>query len=377
MQEADARSTTEEPARLLLEAVAKNFADVHAVRSVDLALAPGEFLSLLGPSGCGKSTTLSMIAGFEEPSGGTIRIDGQNIGGVSPGRRKIGLVFQDYAVFSRLTVHQNLSFGLEAQRVRRSERTRRVDRIAAQLDLSAILERRGATLNMSEMQRVALARVLVTEPRLLLLDEPMSNLDSALRATLRTELKLLQKSLNQTVLYVTHDQVEAMAMSDRIAIMHNGVIEQIGTPNEIYHRPKTRFVAEFIGDPPINLIACSLRNNGGRVAVSTACHGPVELALKDTPPTGGFMLGIRPHDLGLSRKMRDGAAQTQVVFIENLGVEHVLHCRYGDTLIAATAPPGFATQGDQLWLGLDPTKLILIHEETGLVLPRRETHDLA
>ncbi len=188
MHETGTMPKAEQPARLSLDSVAKTFADVQAVRGVDLALAPGEFLSLLGPSGCGKSTTLAMIAGFEEPSGGTIRIDGQIIDGVPPGRRKIGLVFQDYAVFSRLTVRENLSFGLEAQGVRRNERTRRLAQISAQLDLGELLERRGSTLNMSEMQRVALARVLVTEPRLLLLDEPMSNLDAALRATLRVSV---------------------------------------------------------------------------------------------------------------------------------------------------------------------------------------------
>lgn len=376
MAEIDSAPATEAPARLSLEAVAKDFAGVKAVRGVDLALAPGEFVSLLGPSGCGKSTTLAMIAGFEEPSAGTIRIDGRPIDGVPPGRRRIGLVFQDYAVFSRLSVRDNLSFGLETQRVRRAERARRVAQIAAQLDLTDILARRGSALNMSEMQRVALARVLVTEPRLLLLDEPMSNLDASLRATLRTELKLLQKSLGQTVLYVTHDQVEAMAMSDRIAIMHNGVIEQIGTPDEIYHRPATRFVAEFIGDPPINLIACRLVRDGAQVAGFTACHGPLDLGLVN-PPEGRLLLGIRPHDLHLTQERRADAVETEVAFVENLGVEHVLHCRYGDMLIAGTAPPGFAAAGDRLWLGLDPARLIVIHEESGRVLPRGGTHELA
>ncbi|MEO1105979.1 MAG: ABC transporter ATP-binding protein, partial [Pseudomonadota bacterium] len=252
-------------ARLALDGVAKSFGETLAVRDMSLSLAPGEFVSLLGPSGCGKSTTLAMVAGFETPTRGTILIDGKDVSRRPPGKRAIGLVFQDYAVFSRLSVRGNLLFGLEAQGVGRAERKRRFEAIVERLDLGHLLNRRGANLNMSEMQRVALARVLVTEPLLLLLDEPMSNLDAAIRERLRTELKALQQDLGQTVLYVTHDQVEAMAMSDRIAVMNDGVIEQIGTPEDIYHRPATRFVAEFIGDPPINPLPSVVSAQGNRL----------------------------------------------------------------------------------------------------------------
>ncbi len=353
-------------ARLELRQLVKRYAEVEAVRAIDMSLAPGEFLSLLGPSGCGKSTTLAMIAGFEKPSGGTILVDGKPINDVPPGQRRIGMVFQDYAVFGRLTVLDNLGFGLEAQNVPRSERRRRIAEIVEKLELRDILSRRGAGLNMSEMQRVALARVLVTEPRLLLLDEPMSNLDASMRSALRGELKLIQRSLGQTVLYVTHDQVEAMSMSDRIAVMRDGRIEQVGTPDEIYHRPATRFVAEFIGDPPINIFACTVKRSGNGTAVATALHDALELPLSDVPD-GEHSLGIRPHDLHLSKAPMRGAVATTARFVEKLGAEDVVHVDYGGSLAAAIAAPGFAFPGDRVWLGVDGSRAHIIRSDNGRV----------
>lgn len=355
--------------RLKLDGLAKSFGDNQAVRSMDLELAPGEFLSLLGPSGCGKSTTLAMIAGFETPTTGSIFVDGARINDLSPGQRAIGLVFQDYAVFSRLKVRANLAFGLEAQRVPRSERTRRIDAIAETLDLGSIMDMRGGSLNMSEMQRVALARVLVTEPKLLLLDEPMSNLDAALRASLRSELKLLQKQLGQTVLYVTHDQVEALAMSDRIAVMHDGVVEQVGTPDEIYYQPRTRFVAEFIGDPPINVIECKVRKDGTDVAAWTALHGPIQLGPRNIAP-GNHQIAVRPHDITLSEKETAGSAKTAVRLVENHGVEHIAFCDYGDALVSASVPAGAASIGDIRFLALDAARVHLIRSDDRAVVER-------
>jgi multiple sugar transport system ATP-binding protein len=346
-------------AKLELRGLEKRFEGVHAVRGLSLRLGEGEFVSLLGPSGCGKSTTLAMVAGFEAPSAGEILVDGVVVNRLPPQKRKIGLVFQDYAVFSRLTVRANLGFGLEAKGVPRGERRRLVEEMAERLQLTAVLERRGDRLNMSEMQRVALARVLLTEPRLVLLDEPMSNLDAGLRANLRGELKQIQRQLGQTVLYVTHDQMEAMSLSDRIGVMSMGELQQYGTPAEIYDRPRNRFVAEFIGDPPINVIPCEVRVMGGQVAAATAAHGALVLG-RGTGPLGRQLIAIRPHDVRTARTPDAATAPALVRFVENLGAEHVLHVEYGQELIRAVVPPGFAREGDTVHLAFDARRAHLI-----------------
>jgi len=352
--------------RLELRRLAKSFDGVVAVKGIDLVVAPGEFIALLGPSGCGKSTTLAMIAGFVAPDSGEVRVDGQVVNQVPPQRRGIGLVFQDYAVFSRLTVLRNLAFGLEARGVARREWRERVAAISRKLGLDGLLDRRGAALNMSEMQRVAIARVLVTEPELLLLDEPMSNLDAAIRASLRTELKQIQTDLKQTVLYVTHDQAEAMSMSDRIAVMRDGEILQIGPPDEIYHRPATRFVAEFIGDPPMNILPCEVIRSGSGVAVRTALHGPLPLGPLAVP-LGGYLLGVRPHDVALGAPEGAGGVAALVRFVENLGAEHILHVQYGDGLLAVAAPRRTAGEGDHVQIGLRADAVHLISEADGTI----------
>lgn len=354
--------------RLELRRLAKSFDRIPAVKRLDLTVNEGEFLSLLGPSGCGKSTTLAMITGLVSPDSGDVCIDGRVVNDLAPQRRDLGLVFQDYAVFSRLSVRQNLSFGLEARGVRRYERGLRVGEIAQRLGLEALLPTRGAALNMSEMQRVAIARVLVTRPRILLLDEPMSNLDASVRASLRTELKQIQAELRQTVLYVTHDQSEAMAMSDRIAVMDKGEIQQIGSPDEIYHGPRTRFVAEFIGDPPMNILPCELVRSGPTAAVRTALHGPLVLGNIGADGGGSHLLGVRPHDVMPVAPGTAGGSATRVRFVENLGAEHVLHVDYGDQLLAVAAPPNTVSEGDEIAIALRPGALHLIREADGLIL---------
>jgi ABC-type sugar transport system ATPase subunit len=327
--------------RLEVRNLRKSFGDSTVVRDLSLSLAKGEFLSLLGPSGCGKSTTLSMIAGFIAADAGEVLIDGKSVKDLPPQRRGVGLVFQDYAVFSRLTVADNLAFALEIKRVPRRERRRRVEDFANLLGLAGMLNRRGASLSMSEMQRVALARVLIGEPQILLLDEPMSNLDALLRANLRTELKQIQTGLGQSVLYVTHDQAEALSMSDRIAVMRDGELLQVGSPEEIYRRPCSRFVAEFIGDPPINLIQCEVHRDGVQLVASTVRHRGLLLG-SGQADSGSYLLAVRPHDVAVSREPVAGSAPAVVRFIENFGAEHVLHIDYGGELIRATVAPGFA-----------------------------------
>lgn len=357
--------------RLEMRNVKKTFGDVTAVKDSSFSIARGEFLSLLGPSGCGKSTTLSLIAGFLGVDSGEIVVDGKVVNDVSPQKRRIGLVFQDYAIFSRLTVLQNLSFGLEAQKVPRLERGRRIDETVEKLDLGSLLKRRGGNLNMSEMQRVAIARVLVTEPELLLLDEPMSNLDASLRSSLRGELKKIQKDLNQTVLYVTHDQIEAMSMSDRIAIMHDGELLQLGSPDEIYHRPVNKFVAQFIGDPPINLIDCDIKVSGGLAVAKTAVHGDLQLGRRRIVD-GSHVLGVRPHDVLVSASAQEGYEATTVRFVENLGSEHVLHVEYGNDLVATVAPPGFASADDTVFIRIASHRVHAIDRQSERVVPSED-----
>ncbi len=357
-------------ARLELSDLHKRFDSVEAVSGLSLALGQGEFLSLLGPSGCGKSTTLAMIAGFLQPDQGDIAINGESQLRVPPHKRRIGLVFQDYAIFSRLSVRSNLAFGLEAQGVGRAERQRKVEAMAEQLRLGHLLERGGHSLNMSEMQAVALARVLITEPALLLLDEPMSNLDATDRADLRGELKQLQKSLDQSVLYVTHDQVEAMSMSDRIAVMRDGHIQQVGSPEEIYRRPVNRFVAEFIGDPPINIVPCWVKTSGSEICVNTACHNDLYMGHGDLSE-GTHWLAIRPHVFKATHEASENSVALPVRFIENFGSEHVLHLQYGEDLVGVVVPPGFAEGRDLIHVSLDAAGVHLIDRTSEAVVRRR------
>jgi multiple sugar transport system ATP-binding protein len=356
-------------AKLELSDLRKSFDGFTAVSGLDLSLTEGEFVSLLGPSGCGKSTTLSMIAGFELPTNGAIRIDGDTVNDIAPQHRRIGLVFQDYAVFTRLKVRGNLDFGLSVRKVPRRERNRRIEEMASKLGLTEILERRGSNLNMSEMQRVALGRVLIVEPELLLLDEPMSNLDASIRSTLRSELKQIQQELKQTVLYVTHDQVEAMSMSDRIAVMRDGRLLQVGTPDEVYNHPVDRFVAEFIGDPPINVIPCTLRRESRQLAADTALHHNVPLGEVDLEP-GEHLLAVRPHDLEIVDHPGSGTAETTVRLVENFGAEHVAHVVYGDQLVRVAGRPGFANAGDQVLLRMGGERVHMIDGASERVISR-------
>ncbi len=356
--------------RLELIDIRKRFEGTAAVNGISLALAPGEFFSLLGPSGCGKSTTLAMIAGFLEPDSGEIRIDGRSILHLPPQARRIGLVFQDYAVFSKLTVAQNLAFGLEVRRVRRAERRRLVQELAERLGLISILGRRGGSLNMSEMQRVALARVLITNPELLLLDEPMSNLDAEIRASLRGELKRIQQDLRQTVLYVTHDQVEAMSMSDRIAVMREGAILQVASPDEIFRAPAHRFVAEFIGDPPINMLPAAVESDGGSLIARLPADWILPLGRGELSE-GVYLLGIRPHELALTATPGAGSATGVVRFLENLGAEYVVHVELGGILVRVSARPGSARIGENVHLHTQSWRSLLFDTQSGSRVPAR------
>jgi multiple sugar transport system ATP-binding protein len=357
--------------KLKLSGLSKRFAGRDAVRDLSLTLGRGEFLSLLGPSGCGKSTTLGMIAGFISPDAGDILIDGNRVNELSPQQRRIGLVLQDYAVFTSLSVRANLSFGLEVKGLRRGKRRLAVEELARQFDLFDLLDRRGGSLNMSEMQRVALARTLATEPELLLLDEPMSNLDAEIRARLRGELRQLQKSQAQTVLYVTHDQVEALSMSDRVAVMRDGEIVQAATPHEVYHHPVNRFVAEFIGDPPLNLIPCDVTADGATMAIALPGGAVLHTSVMPIAP-GLHWLGVRPHDVELVAESSRGAVQAPLRFVENFGARHVLHAEYAGDLLRIEVAPATRSIGEVLYLRFSTERVLLIDRTSERVVPVRQ-----
>jgi len=276
----------------------KRFGDVVAVDGVSLSVAEGEFLTLLGPSGCGKTTTLRMIGGFELPSSGTIAIGGEEMGNRPPYRRPVNTVFQNYALFPHLSVAKNVAYGLEMARVPKAERTRRVGEALEMVRLPGVEGRKPAELSGGQQQRVALARALVNRPRVLLLDEPLGALDLKLRKTMQTELKRLNRETGATFVYVTHDQDEALTMSDRIAVMNAGRVLQLGAPAEIYERPRTRFVADFIGDT--NVLDGTLRAaSGGIGAVDVPGVGPLRVRLPDGDGvvSGPVTLAVRPEKL--------------------------------------------------------------------------------
>jgi multiple sugar transport system ATP-binding protein len=312
--------------------VHKAFGASVAVRELDLAIAGGAFVSLLGPSGCGKTTTLRMLAGLESPTAGTISIGGRRVNDLAPGERDVAMVFQSYALYPHMTVAENIAYPLRKRGVPRAEREIRVRRAAASLQLEALLDRKPRQLSGGQQQRVALGRALVREPRVFLLDEPLSNLDAKLRAHMRAELIELHRTLGRTFVYVTHDQLEAMTMSDHVAVMHEGVLQQYGPPREVYDRPANLFVAGFIGSPAMNLWPGVIadgwwRGAGVTLAVAGAATGPVTL-------------GVRPEDVALGA----GPFACTVRVTEATGHETIVMAASGGPPLVARASPdaGFA-----------------------------------
>ncbi|MBY2944784.1 MULTISPECIES: sn-glycerol-3-phosphate import ATP-binding protein UgpC [Rhizobium] len=289
----------------------KNYGPVSAVKGINLTVADGEMIVLVGPSGCGKSTLLRMIAGLEAISSGHLRIAGSDVGHVDPADRNIAMVFQNYALYPHMTVRQNLEYGLKNRRVARGEIDRRIANAASILEIGEFLERRPRQLSGGQRQRVAMGRAIVRDPAAFLFDEPLSNLDAKLRVQMRVEIRRLQRQLKTTSLYVTHDQLEAMTLADRLVVMNGGRIEQIGTPIEVYRRPETVFVAGFIGSPPMNLIDLDQL-------------GPCQLAL----PRDTDVIGIRPSAINLGgRSAHDLRFDAFVELIETVGDENNVHLR--------------------------------------------------
>jgi len=341
-------------ARVVLKHLDKKYpSGFHAVRDVSLEIADGEFMVLVGPSGCGKSTTLRMVAGLEEVTGGEIYIGDRLVNDVQPGDRDIAMVFQNYALYPHMSVHQNMAFGLKMRGTPRAEIERRVREAADILSIEQLLERRPRELSGGQRQRVALGRAIVREPKVFLFDEPLSNLDAKLRVQMRAEIARLHQRLKTTVIYVTHDQVEAMTLGQRIVLMDRGVVQQVDTPMNIYHRPANRFVGSFIGSPAMNFFRGTVDHQtfqlpgGEKILLAGAnSNGPV--------PAGPATLGVRPEDLVIDGDGVPFAAVTLDV-VEHLGHETMVHFALaGGDHVARLAPDARAQPGDLLPLAIRP-----------------------
>ncbi len=354
-----------------LEKVGKTYGDTRVLSGLDLDVADGEFLVLVGPSGCGKSTALRLIAGLDEPSEGTISIGGRVVNGVPPRDRDIAMVFQSYALYPHMTVRQNLSFGLEMRKVPPAEADARLRDAAEFLGLSAYLERTPRQLSGGQRQRVALGRALVRRPALFLFDEPLSNLDAALRVQMRAELARLQERYNTTSIYVTHDQVEAMTLGHRIAILKDGVLQQVGPPLEVYRSPVNLFVAGFLGTPPINLLKARVHGGGTELA-GDGFVLPLPPALLGTPAGRGglaLVVGVRPEHLHEEPGPGRAPLHIRVGMVEPLGHEVIVHGVVGSApgaaVTARVAPAHPPEPGASLALHADVAALQLFDADTG------------
>jgi multiple sugar transport system ATP-binding protein len=340
--------------------------DVLAVDRVSIEIRDGEFMVLLGPSGCGKTTTLRMIAGLESISSGTLTIDGRDVSHVPAKDRDIAMVFQSYALYPHMSVRENLAFGLRRRKVGNADIDRRVKNVAGILGLSDLLERRPHALSGGQRQRVALGRAIVRDPKVFLFDEPLSNLDAALRASTRQEIAGLHRRLEGTMIYVTHDQVEAMTLGDRICVMQNGKVAQVGPPLEVYRKPANVFVARFLGSPPMNIVPTHI-DHGKRTATigGSALHLPDALQCN-----GSVLLGFRPEDVSLTGS--EEAPRAKVTAVELLGAETILSATLeGGVPITVRAPRDLvARPGDIVGLSVGPDALHLFDPETGVALGR-------
>jgi len=364
-------------AGIRLEGLRKEFGHVVAVKELTLNFPDGKFAALLGPSGCGKTTTMNMIAGLETPTAGAIYFDDRRMNDVPPGKRGVGFVFQNYAIFTHMTVAENIGFGLKIRHVDRATIEKEVKKVAELLQITDMLDLNAGRLSVNDMQKVALGRSMITRPRIFLLDEPFSNLDAAFRAYMRGELKRIQREIGQTMIYVTHDQVEAMSMADNIAVMDFGVLQQFGSPDEVYNRPVNTFVANFIGSPNMNFVKCSYRVEDGQgwlVQHNGNARVPVDdrrrRLLEQRSDNAELILGIRPEHLHLhSQQDSPDLLSVTVHFVEPLGPKTVVHLRLGRDIVRAIAPAAYrAATASVQWIGVDPAFMHIFDGNSGLVI---------
>ncbi|MCL6691813.1 multiple sugar transport system ATP-binding protein [Pseudomonas citronellolis] len=341
------------------------------LKSIDLAIESGEFLILVGPSGCGKSTLMNCIAGLEDISGGAILVDGRDISGMSPKDRDIAMVFQSYALYPTMTVRENIAFGLKIRKLPQAAIDEEVARVAKLLQIEHLLQRKPSQLSGGQQQRVAMGRALARRPKIYLFDEPLSNLDAKLRVEMRTEIKLMHQRLKTTTVYVTHDQIEAMTLGDKVAVMKDGIVQQFGTPQQIYNDPANLFVASFIGSPPMNFIPLRVQRQGSRLvglldSGQDRCELPLEL---DAEVAEGreLILGVRPEQIGVAENgngLVDVRAEVEV--LEPTGPDTLAFVTLnGAKVCCRLAPDAAPALGSTLQLRMDPARVLLFDTGSG------------
>jgi ABC-type sugar transport system ATPase subunit len=363
----------------------KNFGKVIAIDHINVSVKDTEFVAFLGPSGCGKTTTLRCIAGLETPSSGQVFIGEEEVTFREPKDRNIGMVFERYALYPHLTVFNNIAYPLKVRKVSSADIKERVGRVAETLDITPLLDRYPRQLSGGQMQRISIGRAIVRQAAVYLMDEPISHLDAKLRAHMRGELKRLQREINSTTIYVTHDQLEAMSMADRIVVMNFGVVQQYDTPDNIFNTPANRFVANFVGEPPMNFIDCSLARRNGRVFLQSASFEVAvsEKWLKDTEAWDkgeSLTLGVRPENVrmlsreGVNGKNKENVVEGEVWVYQPLGSEDVYDIKIGgDKIIKVRAPADQARyvvheMGQKTMLEFDQERMYLFDRDTGLTL---------
>ncbi|HXJ50633.1 MAG TPA: sn-glycerol-3-phosphate ABC transporter ATP-binding protein UgpC [Burkholderiales bacterium] len=350
-------------AKVLIKDLNKKYDDVHAVKNVNLEIRDREFVVLVGPSGCGKTTTLRMVAGLEDITSGEISIDGRVVNDLAPMDRDIAMVFQNYALYPHMSVQDNMAFGLKMRKFERADIERRVRQAAEILGIQALLARKPRQLSGGQRQRVALGRAIVRNPRVFLFDEPLSNLDAALRVQMRVELKRLHERLETTAIYVTHDQIEAMTLGDRVVVMKDGVVQQEGAPLTLYQRPANRFVASFIGSPAMNFVDVNISGDG-LWAEAQGLRLQVPQRMRSL---GGqrLTLGVRPEALRLANGADEHGFATTVDVLEPLGNEILLNFRAGGVQMVARVDPGVRVKAhESVRLALDPQRLHFFDPKT-------------
>jgi multiple sugar transport system ATP-binding protein len=366
-------------ATLRLHGLRKSYDDVEVIKGVDLDIADRDFVVFVGPSGCGKSTLLRMIAGLEEITAGDLSIDGERVNDVPPAERGLAMVFQSYALYPHMTVRDNMGFALRLAGVPKAERNQKVDAAAKVLQLDEFLERKPGALSGGQRQRVAIGRAIVRDPRVFLFDEPLSNLDAALRVQMRIELARLHDDLDATMIYVTHDQVEAMTLADTIVVLHDGIIEQAGTPLELYHHPANLFVAGFIGSPKMNFLDATVAEaDEAGVTVALGDHGSirVDVVAGQVAPGEAVTLGIRPEHLRITAG--DGDIGGEVLVAERLGGQTYLYTQIAGGMMLVVQADGENANRvhDRIGIGIDG-RLCHLFKGDGSAVRRAKRHPLA